>query len=337
MPRPLRTVLASLAALAAALIQAPAFAAAPDRSVFIELGALGPRGSVALTVNNRGDVGGYSAWEPPGEPGNWYFHPFLWRNGTMTDLGTHLGNPPGRSFNQASVINDQGIAVVTGYEGVHLWRDGTLTSLGFRASANDINRSGDFVGAISTGNGTAPYVYRDGSVRPLPTEGGVLSGANAINGKGVIVGVTHRPDTFTTRGFIYRDGAMTMLGTLGGQGSTATDVNNRGVVVGHAQDAAGVWKAFIDDGAGMRMLSNLPAGNSNAVAIDDRGVVLVESDHGAFLWDAGEIRWLADFAAVKAAGWARLFPIDMNDRGDIVGWGWKPGDGAEHGFLLRTR
>lgn len=96
---------------------------------------------------------------------------------------------------------------------------------------------------------------------------------------------------------------MTRIGTLGGEDSTAADVNDRGVVVGSARDGTQTWKAFILDEGGLRALSNLPSGGSN----------------------------------VKASGFSRLFVLDMNDRGDIVGWGWKAGDSNEHGFLLRTR
>src|SRR5687768_6883755 len=87
------------------------------------LPSLGPRGAIALVINNAGDVGGYSAVVPPGST-SWYHHAVLWRNGKAIDLGSQLGSPPGYTFSQVSALNDRGTAVVTGYEGVTIWRNG---------------------------------------------------------------------------------------------------------------------------------------------------------------------------------------------------------------------
>ena len=67
-----------------------AIAKAPAKSWTITtLGSLGPRGGIALTINNRGDVGGYSAAIPPGTRYD-YFHAVIWQNGGMLDLGATL-------------------------------------------------------------------------------------------------------------------------------------------------------------------------------------------------------------------------------------------------------
>jgi hypothetical protein len=47
---------------------------------------------------------------------------------------------------------------------------------------------------------------------------------------------------------------------------------------------------------------------------------------------------LNDIPEVQAAGWRQIFPFDINDRGWIVGWGFKAG-GSPNGeaFVLKPR
>jgi probable HAF family extracellular repeat protein len=328
-----------LVATAAQLAMAAPKAPTAGSWTIVDLGSLGPRGSIALTLNNRGDVGGYSAAIPPGEIYT-YNHAFLWQNGTMTDLGAQLGNPPGKTFSQVSAMNDRGTLVVNGYEGVMTWKDGTWTRLGFSGAVSDINNKDVIVGSYSVGLGGHAYQYSDGIFRDLGTLGGSYSSAIAINDKGVVVGTSYVAGDGATRGFIYENGAMTAIGTLGGAASTAADINSHGVIVGTAQDATGTWQPYILDKGGMRILANVPAG-STLFAINDRGVVLgsyPNANHQGetqFIWEDGVMTALNMLPEVRAAGWASIFVTDMNDRGAISGWGWKTGGSFDgQGFLL---
>jgi probable HAF family extracellular repeat protein len=146
-----------------------------------------------------------------------------------------------------------------------------------------------------------------------------------------------RPDFFN-RGFFYQDGVLRELGTFGGDRGGAFDVNNRGDIVGFAQDATGKGIAFITDTSGvLRPVANFPD-SSTAWAINDHGAIVGSSDSGAFLVEDGVVTMLAALPAVQAAGWSQLFPLDINDRGWIVGWGWRRGGGfAEEAFVLKPR
>jgi probable HAF family extracellular repeat protein len=308
---------------------APKAPAAPSYSI-VELGTLGPRGSIALAINNRGDIGGYSAAVPPGSA-DWYYHAFLWQNGSMLDLGAQVG---AFTFSQVSAINDRGTAVVNGSQGVMTWRDGKWTSLGFFGAVSDINGKDVIVGSYSVGLGGHAYQYNDGVLRDLGTLGGSYSSASAINDKGVVVGTSYLAGDSATRGFIYDNGAMTALGTLGGTSSTAVDINRHGVIVGTAQDASGTWQPFIQDKTGMHILANVPAG-STLFAVNDRGQVIGTyanaNNQGStsFFWEEGVMTPLILVPEVQAAGWTSLFVTDMNDRGWITGWGWKRGGPVE--------
>jgi probable HAF family extracellular repeat protein len=325
--------------LAVALL-APAVEAAPaPKWTIVDLGALGPRGSIPLAINNRGDIGGYSAAIPTGTPYT-YFHAFLWQNGTMSDLGAQFGD--GRVQSQASALNDHGVMVISKQGSVYTWQDGTFTSLGFSGTANDINKSGAIVGSTSAGSTTSAYVYRDGVLQVLDSLGGTYMTANAINDKGVAVGSGLLADG-STRGFAWENGTITQIPTLGGPSSSAVDINSHGEIVGTAQDASGNWLAYIRDRNGLRALSNVPAGAA-VFAINDRGVVLgsyPNANHQGqtqFLWDDGVVTTLDQIPEVKAAGWASIFVTDMNDHGWITGWGWKTGGSLDgEAFLLTPK
>ena len=302
-----------------------------------DLGALGSRGSIGLALNNRGDAGGYSKAVPPGMKYD-YIHAFLWRDGQMIDLGSQVGTPPGTGNSQVSAINDAGVAVIQGTDGVILYQDGAFTRLGFNASVADINHAGWFVGGYYDGTATHGYVWHDGAMQDLGTLGGTTSSATAINDKGVVVGTSQVAGNAGTRGFVWENGQLTPIPTFGGASSIVADINSHGVVVGSAQDASGAWIAYLYDGkSGLQPIPNWPAG-ATVFAINDHGVILGDTGRNGFTWDKGTVTYLETLPDVQAKGWSRLFVIDMNDRGDIVGWGWKAGGPIDgEAFLLSPK
>jgi probable HAF family extracellular repeat protein len=111
-----------------------------------DLPDVGPFGSKAVAINDKGQVIGFSI-TPAGER-----HAFLWQKGVMTDLGT-LGG----SYSEPVAINNKGqvIGYATNASGeirAFLWRKGVMTELKPLPGAKSvylsaINNKGQIVGA----------------------------------------------------------------------------------------------------------------------------------------------------------------------------------------------
>lgn len=324
------------------LMAGVARAAAPNRWTIVDLGDLGGQGAYVTALNNRGDVIGYSNTPVSGQLHTHEFHAYLWQNGTMLDLST----PQFRSWH-ALAINDRGTVVLNGGGVVYLWNDGVYTTLPFYGDVAEINRSGDLAGMRWTGSRYEAFLWRDSVLFHLGTFGGTMSGAFALNNKGVVVGFAETPQAGAVHAFVWENGAMTDLGTLGGEDSMATDINNHGAIVGYSQRADGEFAAFIVEprGGGMRRLMDF-APSHFAAAINDRGAVVGTigsfapnlAGHRSYLYDGGALTILEDIAEARAAGWSQLMPVDINDRGWIAGYGFRPGfPGGLRAFLLMPR
>jgi probable HAF family extracellular repeat protein len=316
---------------------ATAHATRPAPWTFTNLGPAGSINSIAMAVNNRGDVVGNVR---VALPDGWFAsHAALWQNGEFHDLGAQIGTPPGEAWTQAQAVNDAGTVVVSGGpDSLLTWRNGVWTTLGLRdASAYDINHSGAIVGSYRVAGAQHAFVYRNAVLQDLGEFGGGIATAQAISDRGVVVGWGFRAD-FSSVGFVYEDGVRKELGTFGGRNSQALDVNDRGTVVGFAQDASGRSIAFTTDRSGaLHPVADLP-GNSTAWGINRRGAIVGSSDDHAFLVEDGKVTFLDELAAVKAAGFTQIFPLGINDRGWIVGWGWRPAGNFEpEAFLLVPR
>jgi probable HAF family extracellular repeat protein len=126
------------------------------------LGSLGGTSCcLVVTNNNRGWVNGTSNL-----PGDKSFHPFLWIDGVMRDLGT-LGGPN----NSVGGMNDRGDVTVGGSD------TGTLDPLGE-----------DFCG-FGTHQICRSFVWRHGMRMPIPTLGGNNGDVSGISNGGHVLAV----------------------------------------------------------------------------------------------------------------------------------------------------
>ena len=321
------------------VVAAVAQAAPPKKWSIVDLGAFGPFGSRALALNDRGDVVGMSNADVPVPTA----HAFLWQNGLMRDLGVPA---PGTHESWAFGITDKGAIIGTdGTNQGYVWKDGTWSRLPFMGAPTGINKFEHIVGNYETGVFATVhgYLYRNGVFFDLPPFAGQShSTATAINDHGLVVGSSTLPgDQTIFHAVAWENGVIRDLGTLGGASSRASAVNNRGVVVGSSHDWRNVPTAFVyEPGVGMRGLFTF--GTSSAVGINDRGAIVgsvnqgAEGLNGGYLHEDGQVTLLDSLPAVRAAGFTRLIPFAINNRGWIVGGGIHA-DGSSTAFLLIPR
>ena len=262
-----------------------------SRGVLTFLPPLGSgTGGVALGINDRGDVVGWS--NTPDEA-----HAFLYRAGTMRDLGTLGGG-----FSIANDVNNAGLVVGASFDASFrtrpfVYSGGQMRALGFDGAANAINNRGQIAGWFYP---AAPLVFpiraflaTGAARRDLGTLlGGTNSVAEDVNDSGQAVGWSDCGGCVLEHAFLYAGGVMRDLGTLGGAESHAFAINNSGHVVGTSTTAQGFPQAFVWSAGVMRNLNDLIPPISGgflweAHGINDRGQIaaygLIGGDFRAFL------------------------------------------------------
>jgi probable HAF family extracellular repeat protein len=281
-----------------------------------DIGTLGGPLSVAIAVNDLGQVAGYSSlasgvnhaflWSRtsgivdigPSGPGTGESvandlnnrgqvvgyavrgdstFAFLWSRRTgLLDLGQ-----PGAFSSDARAINEAGeVAVRSAGLGGYIWsRAHGYVALGQGTYPNAINERGEVAGsAVGSSSYLAPAVWtpRDGLI--IFGEGGINSEAYDINDKGLLVAF----DTSTNQGFAWsRETGVLNIGT----GATAIRVNNRGQAVGGAGGHAILWTrngGIVDLNT---RIPHAPPGLTLQFAYDisDNGAIVAASTSGLVL------------------------------------------------------
>ena len=182
-----------------------------------------PADSAAKALNNRGWIIGES-WTA-----SEHLHGFLWRKGTMRDLGF---------FFSPVAVNDRG--QVLGEN--ELWEGGRTRHLPI-GTARDLNERGVVACTRPAPGGQAlPCVWRRGIVRNIPLVFGRVAGATmSLNDRDQVIG-----STFGAQAFVWQSGKTTALPLLpGGKSSKAQAINNRGWIVGTSQTVSGAWHAVL--------------------------------------------------------------------------------------------
>jgi len=270
-----------LAVLIAACCGTLAQAQATQQYLVSNLASLGGTNSRGNSINNRGWIAGYSNLA-----GNQTRHAALWRNGSVTDLGT-LGGP--NSNVTWSVKNNNGIIV-------GISQTAQPDPLGEKWSC-----SAFFPPATATGYTCLGFIWKDGVMKPLPTLGGNNGFATSANNRGQVVGWAENtvhdptcvaPQVLQFRPVIWeprRDQTQKLPLFPGDTSGAATAINNRGQVVGIS--------GICDQAVGRHTAKN------------------------AVLWENGKV---TDIGNLGAEWWNT--PTAINDRGDIVGFAGRPGE-----------
>ena len=264
----------------------------------VDLGTLGGTNSYAYSVNNLGLVVGDSL------DSNGDTIAFLYENGSMINLGTLYNHEAsGNSINYSGVvvgtlINDPAPPYRTGV----IFENLNVASLGYPNNVNHgrgINDNGLVLATYDVNGGRRSYLYQNGAIinwNLADYQGKYLIGTK-INNDGDITGNIRPGLAQDWHAFAYLNGTLSDLGTLGGSSSQGRGINESKQIVGHSLDSSGVKRAYIWDNLnGMVDLNTLVGGNSG---------------------------WLLQSAA------------DINDSGEIVGYGEI--NGETHAFLLKNK
>ncbi|HEY7035207.1 MAG TPA: hypothetical protein VH482_27965 [Thermomicrobiales bacterium] len=229
--------------------------------------------------------------------------------------------------------------------------DGKATTVlpklgGDNAQAFGINDDGVVVGGSSTSAGGPVVACRwdDGHVTALPTAGD-RSIANAVTNRGQIVG-----SGFGSHATLWDGDKATDLGVLGGTTSLARSINEAGQIVGHStttadgQFGAAGTHAFLWDSGTMTDLGTLPGSDTSfAWDINADGVVsgsaadpnAADNPNSvkllAVIWQDGKIVNLNGLIPADS-GWVLTTAYGINDKGQIVGFGYNKG--RQRGFVL---
>jgi probable HAF family extracellular repeat protein len=225
-----------------------------ENGIMEDLGTLGGPDAVALFVNERGQVAGFSYTNSTPNPvtGLPPLHPFVWtRENGMKDLGT-LGGTLGWVNCECGAFNNRGQLVglsnLAGDQIAHsfLWDGEKLIDLftdtigATPQSADAINDAGEIVGSAifpKGGFGDA-YIWKDGVATDLGTlDGDCFSVGSAINSQGQVVGQSYSCASQTERTFLWENGSMIDLNTFVPAGSGAQwievdAINERGEIGG---------------------------------------------------------------------------------------------------------
>jgi probable HAF family extracellular repeat protein len=231
-----------------------------EDGVMQDLGTLGGTDALALFVNERGQVAGFSYTDSRPNPvtGLPTTHPFIWdKEKGMIDLGglggtlagpvTPVLKPTSETGGFSNRGQFVGIATLPGDQTVHpfLW-DGeklidlfTETAGGNPVSAAALNDAGEVVGGAVFPNRTiGAYLWKNGIALDLGTvEGDGCSLARAINSRGQVVGQSFACDGSTLHAFLWENGSIVDLNKLIPRNSELQlvdplSINDRGEIVG---------------------------------------------------------------------------------------------------------
>jgi probable HAF family extracellular repeat protein len=252
----------------------------------------------------------------------------LWRGGHAKLLGSLGGgysfpkdiNELGQVVGESSTAEDENHAFI--------WQRGVMTDLGTlggpSSTALAINDRGEVVGVSSTADGSSAYFrWRRGTLTRISTPGDLPLFPRAwINNRGQAAGTylsdgpppPNRPQL--SRIWLWDNGTLTDIGAAGGYDASLHGLNDRGQIVGDDFSPTFVRRIFLWDHGVRTDIATVHEflGGSD---LNNRGqVAFTGFGNRAHLWHRGI---LIDLGTL--AGGADSYVEDINERGDVTGYG----------------
>ncbi len=305
----------------------------------IDLGTVGnDTASYASSINNSGMVVGTSV-DTNGDTQGFLWTEYWPSNGTM------LGLKKGSHDTYATAIDSSGTilggAVKNNKTESGLWHswnpNGNMSKLNHMTMAYNINDNGQIL--ASNGDASQTYIYSIwGGHNPIKVGGDMsIKYASDINTSGNVIGETELGTPYIWN--MYNN-STELISSI--QGS-ATDINRSNEVVGTKTGDVATDGTVIDTGESQAYvyrngevveLGYVGVGTtSEAYAINEEGLIVGTSNGNAFLWsEEGGMLNLNDLLP-DSSEWSNLsVASDINDLGQIVGWGTI--NGQTHSFII---
>jgi probable HAF family extracellular repeat protein len=344
------------------------FSKKPPQYDIINLGNFGRDHIEPHAINDHGQIAGYFC--PLNALSDGPIRAFIYDdvNG-FTEIDKRCTSPWGLDINnRGHVVGGNASSPVLNTGSLFIWdpESGTTDIIGETGTIvqgnNEINNKGRIVGTIMKPNPSMCEAFvwdKEKGFTLLGTLGGKNSVACSINDKGQVAGWSETDEGYR-HGFIFDDvNAMTDLGTLGGDVSIAFAVNNTSQVLGYSSDSKGnsyivIW----DRKNNARRIKKV--GNNRMdwrIALNDNGQMIGTYRKGTSSWSVG--RWFCkrikrrtacpfiwskqqgfvDLDNIFAADpeWTSFYIVDINNKGQILGYGQRINSGGYHIFILQPK
>lgn len=315
-----------------------------------DLGTLpGGSNSVARSISENGRIMGQATMPGSSEP-RWVVH-----DGTaFRDLGHDafnpvFGNPRIQHINNAGQVAATYVAPGNLGTRAFVATNGVATAVGpLGGTVEAINNNGYVIGNAPRRMPNGFFgeqgflVFPNLSSQPLPTLGGSITYAAALNDRGQVTGRSYDFGDNKLHAIVYDNGVVHDLGTLqGGQTSSGADINEAGDVAGWSEvflNGSMDRHAFVYRNGSMLDLGTLGGEDSEALSINNLGQVLGRSEiemgddeQDYFIFDQGQMQNLDDLVA--SLGLGDVSYAVLGDNGFIAGYA-RAADGRARSFLL---
>jgi uncharacterized membrane protein len=254
------------------------------KTIDVEAGALSANGTFAQSINDRGDVAGFTF----GEDGKG--HPYLVRHGVVTFLEFPITwgavEAAARSINSSGDIVGQLSLADGGWHGFlrdhhGKWRSFDVPGAEGATHAFGINGQGEIVGLYSSDGWATDhgFLFRPGhdgahgSYLSFDYPGAIVTEAYGINDDGDVVGL-YAIEPGILHGFLQHEGDFTSVDVPGAQGTFAFGINSRGEIVGQFWYADGVARSFLLSKGTYTTIDVPGAVWSEARSINDHGEIV---------------------------------------------------------------
>jgi len=277
-----------------------------------DLGTFGGTFSQGASINDHGQISGSST-----QAGDTVERAFLWHQGVMTDLGT-LGGPNSSAIADGTPnVNSRGMVA------------------GFSDTTIQDPLGEEFFCGFGTGLTCLPFVWHNGTMKPLPLLGGNNGFADSINDQGIITGLAENsvhdptcvpPQVLQFEPVYWAGGKVHELAALPGDTTgEAEGINEHGDIVGatfpDCSTPSTVGHAVLWHHGQAHDLGSLGGSLSYGVAINNLGQVVGGSNlvgdetiH-AYLWT--KEHGIRDLGTVDQDSSSQA--IGNNDQGQVVG------------------